>query len=95
VIATHNPKAAAPDKFDKSRICEERRLGCSRQVQPERGIAARVVCCSGTSRLAAKLNFDFETHLHNLSGRDSEIRRWQVGVEVHGGEQGLPPDRHA
>ena len=45
--------------------------------------------------LAARSNFDFETHLHDLSGRDSEIRCRQVGVEVHGGEQGLSPDRHA
>jgi len=35
---------------------------------------------------AIGLNFNFEANLHDLIGRHSEIRRWQVCVEVHGCE---------
>jgi hypothetical protein len=37
---------------------------------------------------------DFETDLHDLSGRDTETSRRQIGVKVHRGEQGFSPRRH-
>ena len=43
----------------------------------------------------ATLYFDFETNFYDLRGRNSEIRRREVGVEVHRGEQGFSPDCHA
>ena len=41
------------------------------------------------------LYFDFEPDLHDLRDWNPEIRCREVGVEVHGGEQGFSPDRHA
>ncbi len=41
------------------------------------------------------LYFDFETNLDDLRGWNSEIRRREIGVEVHGSEQRFSPDRHA
>ena len=41
------------------------------------------------------LYFDFETDLDNLGGRNAEICRWKISVEVHCGEQGFSPSRHA
>ena len=41
------------------------------------------------------LYFDFEPDLHDLRDWNPEIRRREIGVEVHGGEQGFSPHRHA
>ena len=45
---------------------------------------ARVVQCSGGVRT---LYLDFETHLYDLGGRNSEIRGREIGAEVNHGEQ--------
>ena len=43
----------------------------------------------------ATLNLDFQTDLHDLGGRNPEICGRKIGIEVHRGEQGLSPGRHA
>jgi len=41
------------------------------------------------------LYLDFQTHLYDLGGRNSEIRGREICVEVHHGEQGFSTDSHA
>src|SRR5690348_3465070 len=57
------------------------------------GDGDRLICSADAG--AASLNFDFEANLYDLGGRNSEIRRREVGVEMHGGEQRFSPHRHA
>src|SRR3954468_12419227 len=43
----------------------------------------------------ACLDFDLQPDLHDLRGRDPEIGRREIGIEVHRGEQCLSPCGHA
>jgi hypothetical protein len=45
--------------------------------------------------LSGHLYLDFETDLHDLGSRNPKIRGRKIGVEVHRGEQGFSPARHA
>jgi hypothetical protein len=67
---------------------------CTTLLHTGQHLALIICAVIGVTKPGA-LYFDFETNLHDLRGWNSEIRRREIGVEVHGGEQGFSPDRHA
>jgi hypothetical protein len=70
-----------------------RRTRCARNARALLDLGSRWGCPAHTRPSA--LYLDFNADLHDLGGWNAKIRGWKIGIEVHRGEQGFAPDRHA
>src|SRR5262249_47910286 len=66
-----------------------------RKPSPRRSSTSRKLDRQSHRFSSAALYLDFETDFHDLGRRNPEIRRRQIGIKVHRGEDGFSPGRHA